>query len=370
MISEERKMILKMLEDGKITVDEAERLLKALHENSEKGESANEQTGQESTALSEFVDWDRWDERKQTYKQHASGFKFSQFIENFIQKIKDVDLDFNFGSYERVKHIYQDHTDAFEEMKVTLKNGSVELIPWEYDYVQIDCDAQVYRVTNSQEARNKFLQAVRFEIANNMLFFSSDARDVKIRATVHIPAKNYALIECKLFNGSVSGKGVHAIELEVKTVNGNVSFTNMELYKGEIKTSNGNVTIQGNANRLEVESLNGAFDLSGAFRHLEAENFSGTVTADVQAEGSVSFKSTIGSVTVYVPKHVRVNGKLSSALGSVQCELHSFEVLDEKKEMAQRYLHFVTNKKASEILWLEAHTKTGAIQVMEREAQR
>src|SRR5690606_28385778 len=78
MFSEERKKILKMLEDGKITVDEAERLLIALHENSKKDESADDQTGEESTALSEFVDWDRWDERKQTYKQHASGFKFSQ----------------------------------------------------------------------------------------------------------------------------------------------------------------------------------------------------------------------------------------------------------------------------------------------------
>ena len=370
MFSEERKKILKMLEDGKITVDEAERLLIALHENSKKDESADDQTGEESTALSEFVDWDRWDERKQTYKQRASGFKLSQFIENFIQKVKDVDLDFNFGPYERVKHIYQDRSDDFQEVKLKLKNGSIEWIPWEYDYVQIDCDAQVYRVAGSEEARNKFLRAVRFEIANGTLFFGSDARDVKIRATVHVPAKNYEFIECKVFNGSVTGQDVTARELEVKTVNGNVSFANAEMYKGEIETSNGSVTIQGNANRLEVESLNGAIDLSGHFRNLEAENFSGAITADVLAEGNVSFKSTIGTVQVFVPRDVQVNGKLSTALGSVKCELHSFEVVDEKKEMAQRYLHFVTNRKESEILSLEAHTKTGAIQVMEREAQR
>lgn len=370
MISEERKKILKMLEDGKITVDEAERLLNALQENSGKHQSENNQTGEDSTALSEFVDWDRWDERKQTYKQHASGFKFSQFIENFIQKVKDVDLDFNFGPYERVKHIYQDRTDAFQEIRFKLKNGSVEWSPWEYDYVQIDCDVQVYRVTNSEEARNKFLQEVRFEIANGTLFFGSDARDVKIRATVNVPQKNYEFIECRLFNGSVSGQDVTARELEVKTVNGNVSFTNLEIHKGEIETSNGNVTIQGNANRLEVETLNGAIDLSGSIRNLEAENFTGTITADVQAEGNASLKSTLGSVSVFVPRDVQVNGKLSTALGSLKCELHSFEVVDEKKEVAQRYLHFVTNRKESKILSLEAHTKTGAIKVMDREAQR
>lgn len=368
MLSEERKKILKMLEDGKITVDEAERLLNALHETSEKADSREEQRAEESTALSEFVDWDRWDERKQTYKQRASGFKLSQFIENFIQKIKDVDLDFNFGSYERVKHIYQDHTDHFEAMKIKLKNGSVELFFWEYDYVQIDCDVQVYRVANSEEARNKFLQTVRFEIANETLFFGSDARDVKIRAAVYVPAKNYEFIECKLFNGSVSGQDVIAREIEVKTMNGSVSFANIELHKGEIETGNGAVTVQGTANRLEVETLNGAIDLSGSFRNLEAENFSGAITADVQAEGNASLQSTIGNIAVFVPNDVQVNGKLSSALGSVHCELHSFEVLDEKKEMAQRFLHFVTNKKESEILWLEASTKTGAIQVMEREA--
>src|SRR5690606_36521060 len=186
---------------------------------------------------------------------------------------------------------------------------------WEYDYVQIDCDVQVYRVANSEEARNKFLQTVRFEIANETLFFGSDARDVKIRAAVYVPAKNYEFIECKLFNGSGSGQDVIAREIEVKTMNGSVSFANIELHKGEIETGNGAVTVQGTANRLEVETLNGAIDLSGSFRNLEAENFSGAITADVQAEGNASLQSTIGNIAVFVPNDVQVNGKLSSALG-------------------------------------------------------
>lgn len=367
-MSEERKMILKMLEEGKISADEAERLLQALNEQSEKDKSSQDQRSEESGALSEYVDWERWDERKQTYKQQSSGFRFSQFIENFIQKIKDVDIDFNFGSYERVKHIYQDHADAFAEIKINLKNGAVELIPWEHPYVQIDCDVQVYRTASNEEARNKFLKEVRFEIANETLLFTCEARDVKIKASVYVPAKAYDFVECKLFNGSVTGQNVIAKDLEIKTMNGNVSFSNVDLHKGEIETNNGAVTISGKANRLDIETFNGGIDIIGSFRNVDAENFSGTVTADLDAEGNVSLQSMIGNITAYVPTNVQVNGELTSAIGTVQCELHSFEVLNEKKELAQRYLHFVTNKKEKRILSLEAKTKAGTIQVMEREA--
>lgn len=367
-MSEERKMILKMLEDGKISVDEAERLLRALQEKGSEEHKSTTETSEETGALSEFVDWERWDERKQTYKQQSSGFKFSQFIENFIQKIKDVDMDFNFGSFEQVKHIYQDHSDEFDSIKIKIKNGAVELTPWEENYVQINCDVKVYRVRNSEEARQRFLHEVHFDISNETLVFLCDARDIKINANIYIPKKQYDCLECKLFNGSVKGQALHTQKLQSKTVNGNITFTDFQTQKAELETGNGSVTVSGESSRLEIETINGAIDLAGAFRDVDAENFSGMITAQLQTDGSASLKSTTGSITVFVPNGVQVNGELLSAIGSVQCDLRSFEIVYEKKELAQRLLKFVSNKNEERIFTLEANTKTGTIQVMEQEA--
>lgn len=365
-MNEERKMVLKMLEEGKISVEEAERLLNALHEKTEKN---NEDKSDQDEVLtpSEFVDWERWEERKQTYKQQSSGFKISQYIENFIQKIKDVDFDLNFGSYEQVKHIYQDHSDDFHELKINIKNGSIELTPWKNNYVQIDCDVKVYRVRSSDEARQRFLSEVHFDIVNEMLLFTCDARDMKITATVNIPEKMYEFVECKLFNGSVSAETIHAQELNAKTVNGSMSFPQFLARKAEFETGNGTITVSGEANRLEIETINGAIEAIGKFRDFEAESFSGAITARLQSEGYVSLKSTTSGITVIVPNDIQVNGELASSIGSVSCDLYSFEVLHEKKELAQRMLKFVSNKKAEQVLTLEANTKTGSITVAEQE---
>lgn len=365
-MSDERKMILNMLEDGKITADEAERLLKALNESTE-NEKTEQQAEDESSQLSEFVDWESWDDRKQTYKQRSSGFKFSQYIENVIQKLKDVDIDLNFGSYENVKHIFQDDSDQFRDVKVKVKNGSVELTPWNNSFVQIDCDVKVYRVNNSDAARHRFLQEARFEIEHETLIFECDARDVKVMATIYVPEKAYESVECKLFNGSVSSQAIKANDLFVKTVNGSITISQLTAQKAEFETGNGTITVQGEVNRLEAETMNGAIEANGTFRDFDAESFSGAITAYLQSDGYVSLKSTTGGITVVVPADVQVNGELVSSIGSVHCELHSFEILREKKELAQRLLKFVSNKKVERMLTLEANTKTGSITVSERE---
>lgn len=367
-MSEERKMVLKMLDEGKISVDEAERILRALQTQNEPDmDTSGQEDVNDVQSPSEFVDWERWEERKQSYKQQSSGFKISQYIENVIQKIRDVDFDLNFGSFEAVKHIFQDHTDDFNDIKIKVKNGSIELTPWKDNYVQIDCDAKVYRVQSSDEARQRFLNEVYFDIRHNELFFSCDARDIKVNATIYIPEKMYESIECKLFNGNGTGNALAAREIELKTVNGSLSFPQLLAQQAGFETGNGTITVSGEANRLDIETINGAIDVKGMFRYVDAESFSGAITTHLQHEGNVSLKSTTSGIKVIVPKDVRVHGELVSSIGSVQCELHSFEVLHEKKDLAQRTLTFVSNKKAEDTLNIEANTKTGSITVTEQE---
>src|SRR5699024_9644141 len=119
---------------------------------------------------------------------------------------KDVDFDFHFGSHETVKHIYQDQPKDFSEIKIDIKNGSIELTPWENDYVQVDCDVKVYKVKDSEEARRQFLTETRFDIISDTLTFQCDTRDIKVNAIVSVPQKMYDSIDCKLFNGSMEGR--------------------------------------------------------------------------------------------------------------------------------------------------------------------
>lgn len=362
----ERKMILEMLQEGKITADEAERLLKAINEPEER--STEEEMKEDPISPSEFVDWDAWDERKQAYRQKSSGFKIGQYIESFIQKLKDVDLDFNFGSYETVKHIYQDNHPEFTNVACDIKNGAVHIEPWDEHAVQVNCEARVYKVQSEDEAYRRFMKNTRFEIKNDTLIFACEVNDMKVNATIYLPRKTYDDIEVRMFNGQISGSGLFTDDLNIKSVNGNLSFPNLQAKKAELETGNGTITVAGQADEIELETLNGAVDAAGAFRDLHVETFSGLVKADLSSAEAVSLRSTTGSIDVRVPRAVHINGELVSSIGSIHCELHAFEILKEKKEIAQRLLKFVCNKQADKTLALDANTKTGTITVAEREA--
>lgn len=365
-MGDERKMILQMLQEGKISADEAERLLKALADpaTEQKDEEKNRQA---SSSPSEFVDWKGWDSRNQSYKQAAGGFKISQYIESFIQKLKDVDLDLNFGTYETVNHIFQDHPAEINRIAIDVKNGSVELTPWDEKFIQADCEVKVYKVASKDEAREKFIGETHFEVVNERLVFACEPRDMKVMAKIFIPKKVYDSIDFSLFNGDIKGQAIETKSLQAKTVNGNISLPQLNVERAELETGNGTISVEGKADDLELETLNGPIKAIGAFRDLDAETFSGMITAELSDPGVVSLKSTTGNIRVSAPKNVQINGELVTAIGSLHCNLPSFEVLREKKEMAQRLLKFVSNKSAASILTLDANTKTGAITVTEQE---
>lgn len=365
-MGDERKMILQMLQDGKITAEEAERLLKVLNEPAAEPKVEEKSKPSEATP-SEFVDWKGWENRKQSYKQASGGLKISQYIESFIQKLKDVDFDFNFGTYETVNHIFQDHPEEVNRIEVDVKNGSVELSPWDEDFVQVDCEVKVYKVASKDEAREKFIRETLFETVNHKLLFACEPRDMKVTATIYIPKKTYDSIDLSLFNGDMNGQAIKAKNLHAKTVNGSITFPGLHVEKAEIETGNGTISVEGKAEDIELETLNGPIKAVGAFRDLDAETFSGLITAKLSEPGVISLKSTTGNVRVSVPKHMQINGELVTAFGSLNCEVGSFEVLREKKEMAQRLLKFVSNKSSTSILTLDANTKTGAITVTEQE---
>lgn len=361
-MNEERKMILNMLKDGKITAVEAERLLKALHLNSDQ-KQPDDQTTDDEKALSPYVDWEGWEDRRQSYKQKASSQTISAYIESFIQKVKDVDLDFNFGRSETVNHIFQDQSDDVNKVTIEIGNGSVSLQFTEEDTLQVDCTAKVYQVKSSEEARLRFLRETQFDMVDDELVFTCERRDLKVNTIVYVPKKKYKELNIQLFNGSVTVDPSEIKDVHVKTVNGNINVSNLLAKHVELETGNGTISVTGQADHMELESLNGALSVTGACRDLTLESFSGRLTTRLSQAEIIRLKSVTGSIDAMIPNNVHVNGELQSNFGSIHCELHSFEVLKEKTDLTQRLLKFVANKGASSSLILEASTKTGTITV-------
>ncbi|MBM4760834.1 DUF4097 domain-containing protein [Bacillus sp. B15-48] len=370
-MKEERKKILKLVEDGKLAVDEALFLIEELEK---KHDSMEEKKANLITELSTTVKSEqrysganeeeaRRDEST-SQKIHSAVDKFVDFVDTAFKKIKDFDLDFNFGQSIDITHIFQQGGAYLKDIDIDIANGSIDVIPWDQDDVRIECATKVYRVESQEEARRKLLEEAIFAIEAQKLRFSSQQKWMKMDVIVYLPRTDYEKARIRLFNGSITARNLVVDNFKVKTANGKVSFENLDCNKLETETANGHIELMNSrVDDLEAETLNGAINAEGTFRRVDLQSFSGSIhcTVSDQACENIEAKTATGGIHLVIPQDASPQGELRSNLGQFKLEIDGLEVVEEKSEMVQKFLRFAAKDESRSPLRIYADSKTGAI---------
>ncbi|WP_186580883.1 DUF4097 family beta strand repeat-containing protein [Aquibacillus kalidii] len=363
-MQEERKKILKMVEDGIISSEEAEEIFDSL----DKAEQAKYQQ------VSQHVDWDQAESNSNYYqKQAKSGTtakKLLGFIEEAFSKIKNVDLDFNFGTHTKVSHIFQSQQPEIEKVDVDISNGNLQIVPWDERDVRIECEAKVYQESKLDEARKRFLSDVEFHLDNGILRFYIPSKQLKTDVVIRIPELLYDKVTIKLFNGSIDVENLQVKQFRSKTTNGAITLQGISGETYMVETANGSIKVeQAVLKELEAETINGSIHLNGEFDHVDAQAVSGSIHTmwnGIEAKSGF-FKTTTGSIRLHLPQRLKVDGKLATNIGSIHCNFSDYKVIEKKSEMMRNLLHFEANSEIEQLLHLEAETKTGSIWMLPNE---
>ena len=367
-VKEERKRILKMVEEGKLTVDEALVLLEELEKSTKSMEEKQDKLFKELSTVVNFEE-----SKKESRKEHDSQQKYYstkekifEFVDIALKKIKDFDLDFNFGKNIEVSHIFQ-QTDAYiKQVEIDVANGNIQVIPWDQKDVRVECQAKVYRVDSQEQARMNFLKDVTFAIEGDRLRFSTGQKWMKLETVIYIPQAEYEQIKIRMFNGSIKGASLLVKQCKVKTANGKITMDGITSQIVEAETANG--TIQFNNSEIadiEAETINGAIKMHGDFQRVELQSFNGDISCRMvgtQCE-DVSAKTTTGNIDIFVPEYVSLNGELKSNLGHFTVDLDGIQIVEEKSELIQKSMDFKSVKDSVNRARLFADTKTGSIAV-------
>lgn len=360
-MSEKRKQILQMVEEGKLSVDEALTLLNSLEK-----DSANDSSyaTPDKAELSPYVGG----KQKKTYASKSSQSSLKEklftFVDQTVKKVKEGDLDFNFGPSIDVQHIFQQSEAYIQEIDVDLANGSVQLRPWGSTEVRIECEAAIYKVENSDEARRTFLQHTAFSIENGKLRFAIQQKQMKVKAIIYIPEMEYERVKLRMFNGSIDGERLSVRDLKAKTANGTIRFYDVNSHSLEMETSNGHMELSRIlASKCELETINGMVKFDGDTKKIDVQTFNGDIDTYLKGERieKAFFKTTTGSITLYTPPHLSVDGDLKSNFGNFTCTLPEMEIVDEKKETVMKQLRFKANIASPKGYKLLAESKTGSI---------
>lgn len=364
-MQEERKRILKLVEEGKLSVDEALALLNELEQSQQTMEKKQKQLVNELSTVVTF-DETKKDEEPDKFQYQSLKGKIVEFVDTTFKKIKDFDLDFNFGQAIEISHVLQQSDVQLRNIDIDVANGSVQFLPWDQSDVRIECKAKVYRVGTADEARANFLEDVLFNVELERLRFAVQSKWMKVDSIIYIPKVDYEHIRVRMFNGPIQCENVNVKTLKLKTANGKISAQGIYGVKLEAETANGKIKLQNSRiTELEAETLNGAIVVDGDYTRAEIQSFNGNITYKLTGTHSeeIEAKTVTGNIELHLPEGLAVNGELKSNLGNFTVELDGIQIFEEKSEIVQKSLQFRPTGTGSQPLKLIADTKTGSISV-------
>jgi DUF4097 and DUF4098 domain-containing protein YvlB len=363
-MKEEKKRILKMVEEGKVTVDEAVTLLDELEMAQQTMEQKQADIVNELSTAVNFEETKKEDPFQAKYQ--STKVKIFDFVDSALKKIKDFDFDLNFGQSVEISHIFHQGDANLNEIDIDVANGSVKIAAWEQPDVRIECQAKVFRVENSDQARQSFLRDTIFSIENQKLRFVTQQKWMKVESTIYIPKTQYDRMRIRIFNGAVTGEELNVEELRVKTANGKIKLNGVRGKKAEVETANGKIKIISSLfDDLEAETINGTIKLDGDFKRVETQSFNGNISYNITGNRAelIQVKATTGAIDLYIPDGQPVTGELKTNLGGFNVELVGVQVLEEKSEMIQKMLRFKSINPLDTMLKIHADTKTGSINI-------
>ncbi len=374
-MSEEQLRILKMLESGVISADEAVKLIEAV----EKADSAANQSEEASRKTSElskgigsfFEELEKLGQKFTSQRPKPetvaqSKDKLFEFMQSAVQRLKDVEVPF-VGKGTEFTHVFHEEAFDLHRLKIETANGTVAIYPWESAGIKAECRVKVYGTNSEEEARASFLKNSIFYARENKLSFSAGLKLMKTDVTLYVPAKDLEEISAKVFNGSFDMRGLNAKKLEVRAGNGKIEVKNGVFEWLEAETGNGPIrVIDCEGERAELNTFNGAIHTVGTFRFTDLQSFNGNILYDAKKEqaASVRAESMTGNIELYVPHDLPARGEIRTTAGRLALPENGMGTVTEKDERIQKSLMFETSHEQAADgpqLVVDAETKTGSI---------
>jgi len=396
----ERKLILKLVENGTISAEEAIVLLESLtknqnstqpiivplSKNTEEASNMNDQseasqkeadheekksktTGFEDLFGKAFNYKDtnhKMDEFMNDLKQDLSQFseRVMGLMNSTFTKIKDMDIEFPFGEKVQFDKSYAFDASEVKGIEIDIPNGKVELVKAED--AQLLVEAHVKTLLNNQDEEKTIAQ---FEekfvtFTNGKLTISVSSKMAQVTVRLAVPEQLYDLVLIRLLNGGVTIQNLDSKLVKVKTYNGSVKIEESTFQHANIETGNGAIDLRHiKGEDLEAETVNGRIYIDGELQEVEAESVNGAVVITTAAKDArkVKAQTVAGAVEIYVPKSLSLDGQVATNFGKADIGLPDIETKLEEDQFFHKTYHFDKIIENAHILKLTGESRTGSI---------
>ncbi|GAA0360833.1 DUF4097 family beta strand repeat-containing protein [Bacillus horti] len=401
---DEKKMILKMIEEGKITAEEGFALITALDKKNTKeddydffeddGEGSEQTKKDNREQYNKFKD-DLHDATEKIIGSANKGAsKLMDFIGKAVEKVQnldlDLDLDFNIGGGAKVTEVIQIQNFKPTEIDFSVSNGSLRINPWEKDYAQLEVNAVVSRTKDEAEARRALEEILEHSyVGDSFMFKAIEKKGIRLTIEVMLPLHIYQSLhvssnngsirlndfeinEVKLIttNGSIRVNDVIGLKVDGQTSNGRIQFNQAEFKQCDLQTSNGSIHLRKvDVEQASCQTTNGSIQAGGQLKEFTCGTTNGSIRLEQTSEenSKIQAETSNGLIRVTFPRLSRgVYGELNTNHGQINVQIpHTRVNIDEESSKLKAY-HFEQGEEQRH--QVKAKTNTGSIQIVEREA--
>ncbi|NLW16668.1 MAG: DUF4097 domain-containing protein [Firmicutes bacterium] len=369
-MSDEKMLVLRMLEAGKITVDEAVGLLEAIGQGDGADKRALTTTSAEQS-LRQAV-WEEERRARQAVRAEVARARQlaceaqeevkaeAQRLKNDAQCLRPEKAwralggllgggkEFSFKRELRgefgVDNPYIDLHNTNGRIELGLsKNGLWQLSL----HTRVRADDE----RNAQRIADRLIQVKSDENSLSVQARRLFGQNASINIELLLPQREYEELSIATTNGSIRLEELTATRMSLKTVNGKVTAEKLK------------------ANELQASSVNGSVILDGAIERGRAQAANGRITIRISEEmnSQLDVKSVNGAIKVELPEGDNIGYciEAESTAGSIKHDLPGLMVSEEQKRPGQRKL-VAQSQAFAEKQWqqrVRARTVSGSIKI-------
>lgn len=353
-MAEERLLILKMLDEGKISTDEAEKLLSALGE-----ENKDEVKEKIDNFTEKTVDFSE----KAASKGISLAESVMEGLSGFFDNIDEGNFSNIFsGKYESEFYDFKISTEEGENLNLDIigSNGSISVHPGESKDILVNANVRYNKTAGKNKPSDGFYNVER---EGKTVFFRPLIKDnIAVDLDIFLPEKNYENISIINKNAKVSLKNIISNKLEVKNKNSTINLSNIDSDFILTDTKNGSIDLDSiKSKEVNINTSNGKIILNCVNSPLiNATTSNGLIDAEQLTTHKAFLATTNGSISVNTSDEFPGYFNLRTTSGKINLNLDSlvFDVDSETIKIGKAVDYDEDNPK--EII---ASTTNGSIRV-------
>ncbi len=301
-MSEEKLLVLNMLKEGKISEEEALRLLEAMGEDKGLGE-------EEENKFRDF-------EENVVGKITSSLEKLFKKTSETIQNIDFEDFNIGFGTSSGRFKSRTEKSQSLEisevenpHLKINIRNGRIQMYPWDNEF--IECRAKINYDEKLVGLDHEFfvLKKEDRDIIIEPVYHIGGSQPFELNLEVSIPRRFFESMNISTTNGSVEVGLVETNYLEIESTNGKLMLNSNSAEKTVLNTTNAKIEIVDHSGKeLHVTSTNGKIVLNGLYvKETEIKTTNGSVSVQDISNlcSKLSTYTTNGSIRIGIGSFVR-----------------------------------------------------------------